>query len=486
MKLTAALRNPRFWPWLLILPGVILRLWNLGSCSPLWYDESYTSILIQLPFGQMLTAIRGDVHPPLYYLLLWLWKFLAGTSPAAMRFPSVVFSVLVLVTFHRLTAELGLTPRARLAGLAIMAFLPVNIYYAQEARMYALLQWLVIMQLLMVIRRRFWLLGLFTLLSLYTHNYALFYTACVVLVALGRELARPRAAYRAGIDGELSGTGIIPLFVSQLTAFVFWLPWVAVLIGQMDAIQGNYWIPSLSLGTVLNSVYYLLNGTAPDQLIPVSALSLWVGLLILALGALQKPRRVSLAVMAFGPLLLAVIASILWQPVLLYRGLIGMAAPLAALAGDSLARTSRRGLVVGLALLLPFVAGLVWLIGAGEVGMVKITPPFPDYRDDLPVVHLDEVTLMKSLTLENSYLLDAGCPEIAGALSPLTRKGIGEKRVTLDELPTEFIYVAQLFPLSSKCHEELYYQLSQGAEVIQENRYDLNQMGVWYVRRNGG
>ncbi len=125
----------------------------------------------------MMKAIAGDVHPPFFYILLWLGKYITGTGPAGLRLLPAVFSILALVDFHKLTQEMNLTRRAGLLALLVMALLPANIYYAHEGRMYSLLAWLFILQLRLVINRHWLGLGIVTGLALYTHNYAIFYSA---------------------------------------------------------------------------------------------------------------------------------------------------------------------------------------------------------------------------------------------------------------------------------------------------------------------
>lgn len=480
LRLTVALRNPRLWPWLIILPGAILRAWHLGS-SPLWYDEAFTAVLSRLPVYQMLNAVAGDVHPPLYYLVTWSVVHSVGSSPAVLRAPSVFFSILTLVNFHQLTADLRLSNRARLISLAVMTLLPFNLYYAQEARMYAMLQWLIIMQFRSVIKREWMVFTLYTILALYTHNYAIFYSAILALIALGRELVRPVTRYQSGVDNIFTCTDIISLALSLLLAMVTWLPWSAVLYRQMDTISGNYWIPSLSLGSILQALYMAFAGNVPDPLIPITALCLFIGLLLLGLAGLRKPRHLGLDTLAFGPFAMAVVASIIWQPVILYRGLIGMAAPLAALAGVSLASTTRRGAGIGMALFAPFVVGLVWLFGAGEVGMAKFTQYIPAFSASLPVVHLDDSTLIMGQDT-SAYLLDGGCPEEAGSLSQATRQAIGIRSVAISDLPEQFIFVARLFPLSTACHAAIVADISAGSEMIGVQESELTMLGVWYAK----
>ncbi len=79
---------------------------------------------------------RGDEYPPLYYLLLKAWVWLAGDSLAAMRALSVLCSVLALYLLFRLIE--GAMPRVVCYAVILWCALsPYDLYFAQEAGIYA-------------------------------------------------------------------------------------------------------------------------------------------------------------------------------------------------------------------------------------------------------------------------------------------------------------------------------------------------------------
>src|SRR5690349_13727670 len=96
------------WQWLavvLMAAGVVLRLAGIGSHA-LSYDESFTAVLSLRPFGDMLAAAAGDVHPPLSYLLYWLMAHLAGNSAAVLRWPGLVFGVAAIIQVDLIAGRL--------------------------------------------------------------------------------------------------------------------------------------------------------------------------------------------------------------------------------------------------------------------------------------------------------------------------------------------------------------------------------------------
>src|SRR5690606_8901696 len=86
-----------------------------------------------------------DVHPPLYFELLHLWRLLSGDGEAGLRLLSAFLGTLTLAltyTLGRRMARGTLSPGgAALAGTLAALFLAVSrfaIAWSQEIRMYAL------------------------------------------------------------------------------------------------------------------------------------------------------------------------------------------------------------------------------------------------------------------------------------------------------------------------------------------------------------
>lgn len=104
-----------------------------------WADE-ITTLYITDPahsFREFWDLVLGDVHPPLYYLLMRWWSAAFGQSDLVARLPSVIFGVLAVAV-----AAVAFRPLRFAARLALTLFLAVSagaIEYAQEARAYSLL-----------------------------------------------------------------------------------------------------------------------------------------------------------------------------------------------------------------------------------------------------------------------------------------------------------------------------------------------------------
>ncbi|MEO8255786.1 MAG: glycosyltransferase family 39 protein [Acidobacteriota bacterium] len=122
----------------LIGVGIVLRLGFLGADS-LWLDEAYSVVVVQEhTLREAWETVLDRDHPPLFFVLLRLSVYAFGASETTARLPSALASVCGLGLIFVLARRLGLSTRAGLAAVLLLALAPVDVWYAQEARMYAL------------------------------------------------------------------------------------------------------------------------------------------------------------------------------------------------------------------------------------------------------------------------------------------------------------------------------------------------------------
>jgi uncharacterized membrane protein len=124
-------RNHRWWLLVILLLAVVLRLSDLGGKS-LWLDEAF-SVWNSARAPEQIWNEVNDNHPPLYYLLLHAWMAI-GDSEALVRLPSVFISMVALALTYVLGTKL-FNKTVALAAAALLALAPLDLWYAQEARM---------------------------------------------------------------------------------------------------------------------------------------------------------------------------------------------------------------------------------------------------------------------------------------------------------------------------------------------------------------
>jgi hypothetical protein len=121
---------------LLLLVAFFLRVYHLDGQS-LRGDEAATVLYSALPVNQLWELSRvTDPHPPLYYLMLHPWQWLAGESAWAMRFAGVVASTTAIATLYALARRTLRTTGVSLLAAALLALNPLQIWLAQDIRSY--------------------------------------------------------------------------------------------------------------------------------------------------------------------------------------------------------------------------------------------------------------------------------------------------------------------------------------------------------------
>ncbi len=178
----------------IIYVAFMLRVIRLDF-QPLWWDEGWTLYFATADVPTMIARTAIDIHPPFYYLILHLWTLVAGSSAISVRLFSALVGIvsvpLIFVVGRRLFGV-----RVGIMAALAMALAPLQIYYSQEARMYALATLLVLASVylcLTLLQREekggaswiHWVLYLLvTALAMYTQYYAAFIPAAQTIFLL--------------------------------------------------------------------------------------------------------------------------------------------------------------------------------------------------------------------------------------------------------------------------------------------------------------
>ena len=158
----------------LFLLAFLFRLVALNQS--LWLDEATTANVVHhFSYLQIITKFAPtDFHPPLFYLLEKFWISLFGYSEIALRFPSVLASLLTGYFVYNIGKKLKNSSVGAWAA-AFFLFNPLIIYYSQEARMYSLVTLFLIAALYFFLQKKYFLYNFFAALALSTHYAALFF-----------------------------------------------------------------------------------------------------------------------------------------------------------------------------------------------------------------------------------------------------------------------------------------------------------------------
>ncbi len=346
MAAQTAARNSAPWLRLALLATLLaafaLRAWRLDFQS-FWSDEGISLARASLPLADLLAQMPVE-HAPGYFVALHGWIARTGTHDYGLRFFSLWPSVLAVALLYRLAVDLargGGRPSAAshatgLIAAALMATNAFQIWYAQEARMYA---WLLACSLLCT--WAFWriLTGPHAQAWGFMPLYALSAAACVYLHYFGALVPIAHALYAAGWTPATRRVRPAALWLASaagaLLLFAPWLPRALAIFGFEgwrapgdpaeiplrylraytvgDAMPAPLaaWLPWLYLGLALLGALWWLAGSrrrAGGLLLLVLLLFPFAAVLLLALRSPDYHERYAIALSA--PLLLLAAAGL--------------------------------------------------------------------------------------------------------------------------------------------------------------------------------
>lgn len=232
----------RWWPLICALAGALFfaAAWPSLAARGLWIDEMRTSYATIAHDALRISVFRyivlNDPAGPLHTLLTAGFCSVAGNSDAMLRLPSLAFMSLCVCVFGML-ARRFLAQGASFAAMLLFAFSMNTLYFAQEARPYAmLLFWSLLSYLLATLepdnpRRRAGLFALAFILGMYTHIVFAFVIANCVL----HEWLVDRNAPGAGDSGARPASLALlwqrlPATAGAAAAALAYLPWFIVLL----------------------------------------------------------------------------------------------------------------------------------------------------------------------------------------------------------------------------------------------------------------
>lgn len=249
--------------------------------------QSYTERLTPDPhkgLAAITEVLSRNVHLPFYFYLMHFWLELAGTSEWALRFPSLLFSVLSVLMIFLLGRDLA-NSSVGLISATLVAFLPEQVYFAQEARMYTLLLLLTISSTyaLVLAEKRpsaIWLHVLYAVLSivgLYTHYIYLFCFAFQTLYIW--------------IESISEGLGKPPMrwLIVQGCVVSALMPWLFVALQQKQSAPKNiFWArATFSFEFILRAILSKITRWIAIPEVRLGWLNVAVAYMLLALGVVS-------------------------------------------------------------------------------------------------------------------------------------------------------------------------------------------------------
>ena len=249
----------------ILVLAVATRFYRIDAQS-FWNDEGNSARIAERSAPLILEGAAGDIHPPLYYLTLHVWRSIFGQTEAALRGLSTAFGVLTVLAVFFLGRRL-FEARVGLLGAFFTAVNPFQVYYSQEARMYMMLTAIGAVATYLLVRlldfwsmrprihvphRRYYLLYIAAMAAgLYTHYAFPFVFAAHGFIVAAWSFYRPGRA--------LAFIGSWATLV--VSAGLLFAPWLSTALRQIGGWPAQ--AASLPAGEALGQTFqfYLLGGT---------------------------------------------------------------------------------------------------------------------------------------------------------------------------------------------------------------------------------
>lgn len=248
-KLAGADQKKREYAWMLLLiAGFALVYLSLCFNHNIWTDEAFTIDLLRNcdTYREAVEFTAGDVHPPLYYLILKLFTDVFGIRLFLLK----ALSILPML----LTMGLGITFvyrrydfKTAFLYILMMAVIPCSMEYAVQVRMYSWAMFFVTSCGFAAAdayergKRRDWIfLGLAGVAAAYTHYFAF---VAVIWIYGFLFLA---LLWDAGKRKKL-----LWWLAAVLLSLVAYAPWLRALQNQVSGVSKNYWIGAIDKEVLL-------------------------------------------------------------------------------------------------------------------------------------------------------------------------------------------------------------------------------------------
>lgn len=346
--------------------------------SNLWFDESYSVAISNHSYSEIWTIDGNDVHPVLYYWILHTIKLIFGSNILLYRlFSAFCISLIGIIGYTHIRKDFG--EKAGLLFSLFTFFLPVNIVYAGEIRMYSLAMLLVTLMSIYAYRiykkgqspiaeNRNWII--FAALSLaccYTHYYGL-------MIAGLENLFLFIFFTKQAVKQKKFVYGLKAFIIQAILQILLYIPWIVTLFRQMDGVSKGFWINIHFPGTFIELFTFPFTGNLEDKAYIAVPLAVLYGIVVIGYmiyilvknrkAEELKPAKISIAFWLMVVLGACIVSIIIHRPIIYARYLLCVEGLLVFFISMTMSAKGNRKIniaIIALTILLSIVA-LVTLI----------------------------------------------------------------------------------------------------------------------------
>ena len=273
---------------LITLAAGAIRVWQ--ARESLWLDELHTAWCAAGPLAEVAPRAAIGNQPPLFFWLQWLLVQVLGPSELTLRLLSLVAGTLLCLALYLVANRWTGQPWLGVLAAWLAAVDPKQIFYATEARPYALIELLAVSHVAVFLRvierptlvwRILFVLGAVVLFHLH-------YTAILLVPAeIACYFFRSRRLASSATDGAYSARAIVldlffiaafclPAYGHLQTIFSRRTNWAAFVPQQPATAILTIWPAGLAaVIAIVNIDWFVRRASAGDNEKPPLAVLLW-------------------------------------------------------------------------------------------------------------------------------------------------------------------------------------------------------------------
>lgn len=232
----------------------------------IWRDEAFSYLLAIREPAEIIRITALDFSPPLYYLTLHYWMALFGSAPEVIRLLSVLCYLIGLFFIYEIVRVFWQRPPLK-AVVAVCLFMlnPLVLFYAFEARMYAMFFCFFMASSFFMLTRRWVLYILVTVAGLFTHYFMLPVVVAQMVFVI---IANSPNAHDHRHNGQTLLRWIC-LCIPSLVALIPLIPWFVFVASNHQTGASDFWIDPYPLSEIAYAPGYIYTGILKDFWAPL-------------------------------------------------------------------------------------------------------------------------------------------------------------------------------------------------------------------------
>ncbi len=313
---------------LIIIMGAMFIAFSCFHTN-LWFDESYSVAIVNHTFSEIWTIGSHDVHPVLYYEMLKIVGILTNNSILAYRLfsclPLIILSILGITHIRK---DFG--KKTGIIFSFLVLFMPVTLMYSGEIRMYTWSMLFVSITSIYAYRiyksgisNKNWIIfSIFSLLSAYTHYYALIAVAIINIALFMYFLINNIKQRNYEVKYKKYSKNLRNSIISAIIQIILYIPWISIFLAQYGQVSKGFWIGTPDFLEIFNFQFTGIlekNTYLPQMLSYIFSAIMTIYMIILFIKNFKEIKVAKLALVIYALVIVVVGVISIATPILYAR-----------------------------------------------------------------------------------------------------------------------------------------------------------------------